>query len=73
MYPVWIAGVGLADGLTLTEEVKKTALSADLLVGGKRLLELFPEKRHFILDHNLSAAADYIAAHAGEEKICVLV
>lgn len=70
---IWIAGVGLADGLTLTEEVKQAAQEAELLIGGKRLLALFPDQRHFVLDRNLSAATDYIASHAEKERICVLV
>ncbi len=68
-----IAGVGMADGKTLTKRAEEAISSADFLIGGRRLLAGYPDKPQMALDKNLREAVAYIEENCEKQRICVLV
>ncbi|MEJ2640768.1 MAG: precorrin-6y C5,15-methyltransferase (decarboxylating) subunit CbiE [Desulfosarcinaceae bacterium] len=71
--PVTIIGMGMSP-VDLTESQKRTLAAADLVVGGRRHLESFPEfgARTRIIDGHLKVLADVLRGRGPEEKVVVL-
>ncbi len=73
MHRLTIVGTGMGDGETLTRQAERAIEEAEFLIGGRRLLAPYPDKPHLVLDRNLDQAVAYIADHAGNQRICVLM
>ncbi len=76
MQRIMIVGCGPGSPLYVTEAARQAAAGADVLVGSKRLLELFPDgsTERILVDADVSALLDRIAAqHAAGRRIAVLV
>ncbi len=71
---VWIVGVGMAGRASLTRQVTEIVDGADVLVGGERLLAMFPESRAelLVLGSNLSEVCGEIEARLGVRRVVVL-
>ncbi len=71
--PVTIIGMGVSPE-DLTERQRSIIAAADILVGGRRLLDRFPdvdcERR--VIDRDLAGVGDFIEAHMAERAIVVL-
>jgi precorrin-6Y C5,15-methyltransferase (decarboxylating) len=73
MNKVWIIGLGLSPA-DLSAEARRRLEAADVLAGGKRLLDHFPDHpgRRLILDRNLSAWLDDVAREAESGAVTVV-
>lgn len=71
--PVTIVGMGVSPD-DLTETQRTVIAGADILVGGRRLLEPFArlECRRWVIDRNLAALGDFLEAHLFDHAIVVL-
>ena len=71
--PVTIIGMGMAPD-DLTEAQRSLIAAADILVGGRRLLDHFPEVKcqRRIIDKDLAGLGDFLDAHMAEHNIVVL-
>jgi precorrin-6y C5,15-methyltransferase (decarboxylating) CbiE subunit len=73
---LWIVGCGPGSAQYLTDAARRAAAGAEVLVGGKRLLELFPDvaAARIVVDANVAAAIErIIACHAAGRRVVVLV
>lgn len=73
--PVWIVGVGPGSRDYIVPLAMKTIRSAEVLVGGQRLLDLFPEIKcaKKTIKNNLEECIEYIAAMQKEGKRVVVL
>jgi precorrin-6y C5,15-methyltransferase (decarboxylating) CbiE subunit len=73
---VWIVGCGPGSARYLTDAAREAAAGAEVLVGGKRLLELFPDSpaERMVVGADIAAAIEQIVArHAAGQRVVVLV
>ena len=71
-----IVGCGPGSALYVTEAARRAVAGADVLAGGKRLMELFPDchAERILVDADIPAVLEQIAARrAAGRKIAVLV
>lgn len=71
---IYVVGLGPGNISYLTEEGKKAITTSQVLIGGKRNLESFPDFKgeRLELGNNLSEIVAYIREHKEEKKICVI-
>jgi precorrin-6Y C5,15-methyltransferase (decarboxylating) len=71
--PVTIVGMGVSPD-DLTENQRAVIVGADILVGGRRLLEPFAhlECRRWVIDRDLAALGDFLEANISDHTIVVL-
>ncbi|MGB9792697.1 MAG: precorrin-6y C5,15-methyltransferase (decarboxylating) subunit CbiE, partial [Thermacetogeniaceae bacterium] len=74
-YPITVVGVGPGPGEYLTPAAERAVREADLLVGGRRALGMFPEdgKERCLIGSDLEAVLDYIDAAREEKRVAVLL
>lgn len=72
MKSIKIVSCGPSGTSFLTEEGKRAIAEAERLVGAKRLLQEFPEKKHWVLEGNLKEMAAFLKEN-DEENTAVLV
>lgn len=70
-----IVGTGPGDPHYLTPAAREAITNAQVLVGGRRLLEAFasPQQECFVIDKNLPAVVEYIHSQTGHRRVAVLV
>ena len=71
--PVTIVGMGICPD-DLTEKQRAVIAGAEILVGGRRLLEPFDHLkcRRWVIDRNLAAVGDFVEAHICSHAIVVI-
>lgn len=71
---IYVVGLGPGNISYLTEEGKEAITTSQVLIGGKRNLESFPDFKGETLElgNNLSEVVAYIRAHKEEKQICVI-
>lgn len=71
---IYVVGLGPGNISYLTEEGKEAITTSQVLIGGKRNLESFPEFEGETLElgNNLSEVVAFIKAHKEEKQICVI-
>lgn len=70
-----IVGTGPGDPRYLTPAAREAITDAQVLVGGRRLLDSFatPDQECVVIDKNLSAVVEYIQSQLGHRRVVVLV
>lgn len=73
--PITIVGCGPGSPAYLTQAAMEAVRNAELLVGARRLLELFPQVRaeRLVLQENLQQLLDAIESSSKQKRIAVLV
>jgi precorrin-6Y C5,15-methyltransferase (decarboxylating) len=71
---VYIVGVGAEGASSLSPEVREFILKAEILIGGQRLLEMFPaaSAKRVVIRNNLPEAVEVIRANLGKRQMVVL-
>ena len=73
---LWIVGCGPGSARYLTDAAREAAAAAEVLVGGRRLLELFPDAaaEQIVVGADIANAIEQIVArHAVGQRVVVLV
>lgn len=74
-YTVTVVGVGPGDSACLTPEAEQAVREADVLVGGRHALSLFPDdgRKRYLIGSDLGTVLDYIDAAKREKRVAVLL
>lgn len=74
-YTVTVVGVGPGDSACLTPEAEQAVRGADVLVGGRHALSLFPDdgRERYLIGSDLDAVLDYIDAARRKKRVAVLL